>query len=290
MQLQKNKLFFIKQNILYFIVILLFILFILSFTKSYNNTDKRKIINTALVNQKYKQEISKFEFTKDDNTLILEKIDDIWWIVDSNNSIPADSTKIQNLLTDLIKVRKMYKISDKNSKKAAYGVTDSSTFKVKYYYTNGQHELFFGSQDFSQTSRYLMTDKNTIIYEIDSTLDIYLSCSELSWCEPYIISQNILGNINSEDIQNSKITDKQKLLNLRHGGFPNFETTLITKREYQINLELGNKTNIQMEIFATNLESQYIVKCIYTNQYNKKYTTLTKISEWTYNTIKEITL
>ncbi len=283
-----------NDKILFSSVLILTILFVLSFSKSCTNTDKREVIKTALVNPKYTDEISEIIIQHEDEKLSLIKKNDIWF---TQNAI-ADSKKVENLLQDLIKVRKLYKISYTNNKKEAF-FSDSSSFTISYSFPGGVHSLYFGSQDFSQTSRYLQTDKNTQIYEIDTTFDKYLSINPQNWSEPFIISQIILGKITTQDIQSTKvyfenkvseISDIQKLLELRHAGFPDFEVLFPQEKSLTLDLELGNKSQINVEIFSTNSESEYLLCSKYTSSKQEKYTFWVKISEWTYNKIKEITL
>lgn len=290
-----------NSRIIYISVAALLILYLLSFTKSCKNTDSREIIKTALINQKYGNQIDEIEFYTEDSLITLVKKDNYWLVKENGREItlPADSKKIQSFITDFTKIRNLYKLSDKNDKNSAFGFQDNNTFTVKYNYPEGVHSIYFGNQDFAQTSRYLMTDKNTQVYEIDNTLDKYLSANSLSWTEPFLISQEILGKIKSEDIQSAKvffenkisaIDDLEKLLDLRHGGFPDFSIALPENQELNISMELGNKSTINLTFYSTNLDSQYLVQTEYINSNNSKYSCWCKISSWTYNKIKEIIL
>lgn len=281
-----------KDKILYTSVIILLLLFCLSFVKSCRNTDKREIIKTALVNQKYENQISEIVITKGESKITLEKKEKYWLVMENESelSLPADSKKINSLLKELTSLRNLYKLSDKISKNNAFGFNNSDTCIISYTYPEGIHELYFGNQDFAQTSRYLMTDKNTQIYEIDSAVDRFLSTNSTSWTEPFLISQEILGPIKSEDIQSTNISDVEKFLDLRHGGFPDFSFIIPNELDTLLNFELGNKCSIKMEIYSTNQEAQFLVKTEYTDIYGKKYYCCSKISSWTYNKIKEITL
>jgi len=290
-----------KNKILLSIVLILSLLYILSFTKSCTNTDKREVIKTALVNQKYLNQISQIELTKNDSKLTLKKADNFWTLHENESeiTIPASTEKVEKCLKDLSSIRNMYKLSDKIHENNAFGLQNSDTFAIKYTFPEGIHTLYFGNQDFSQTSRFFMTDKNTVVYELDSSLDKYLSTNSLTWADPFLISQEVTGKISAQDIQSAKIIsesriqtigDLEKLLDLRHGGIADFSIALPKNIESQINIELGNKSQINLEIYSTNLDSQYIVKSEYIRPDNSKYYCCTKISSWTYNKIKDITL
>lgn len=290
-----------KDKTIYITVIILSLLYFLSFSKSCTNTDKREILKTALVNQKYANQINQFILSKGESKITLTKKNNYWLLSenDSELTIPVSHQKIENFINDLISVRNMYKLSDKIDKNSSYGLSNSETFTITYVYPEGIHTVYFGNQDFAQTSRYLMTDKNTQIYEIDSSLDKYLTTNTLNWSNSFIVSQEILGTIKKDDVQSikvysnngkSEITDVEKFLDLRHGGFPDFLLTLPQNTELSIVIELGNKCAINIEIYSTNLDSQYIAKTEYINSKNEKYYSCCKISSWTYNKIKDITL
>lgn len=290
-----------QDKILYAITTVLFVLFILSFTKTGSSADKRETIKTALVNPKYENSISKFELSDDKTSITLTKQKDYWVITQDNNTyqLPVSGEKVNRFIKSLTTVQNMYKLSDKINKNSAFGLTDNSTFHLKYYFENGFHQLYFGNQDFSMNYRYLMTDKNTIIYEIDSSIDSFLSTSVQNWSEPFIISQEVFGKLSEKDIQRaffindnktSSFTDISKLLDLRHGGIP--EQQKLVNADSKIILELGNKNEIELNIFETVPESEYTVKAVY-KSYNSKVADqifYSKISLWTYNKIKEITL
>lgn len=290
-----------KDKFVYSAIIILAVLFFLSFTKSCSNTDKREILKTALVNQKYEKSINKFEFSKGDNKITLLKKDNMWLVKenDSELTIPAESKKVNSLIKDLTAVREMYKLQDKFTSNSSFGLKNDETFTLTYTFQDGSHSIFFGNQDFAQTSRYIMTDKNLQVYELDSSLDKYISTNSSLWVDPFLISQEVFGSIKSDFVQSAKvyqegkilqIQDLNKLLELRHGGYVDFTIALPDEIAMNINLELGNKSFINIEIYTTNLEQEYIVKSEYSDSNNSKYYTCTKISSWTYNKIKEITL
>ncbi|BDC93527.1 DUF4340 domain-containing protein [Treponema bryantii] len=299
-----------NSKILIAVTAFLVILYSLSFVKSCSSQDKREKVKTALVNQKYKDSINSIILQDSTGSIEFTKQEDFWIITSFNNqiSIPASSERINNLLNELTKVRNLYKISDKISKNSSLGLTNGTEFHLRYSYSNegSYRELLFGNQDFSLSSRYMMSGENTKIYEIDSSLDVYLTTSVQSWSDPNIISSEILPtndiqkailfiNDNSEGPKSNKISNLNKLLELRHGG-------LLSESEYQnlnnkeasanIEIEIGNKSSISLEIFPSENESVYFVKTRYFKPDSKSafYNSYSKISSWTYNKIKETTL
>ena len=244
------------------------VIYFLSFTKSCSSADKRENVKTALLNQKYKDSISSFEFQDASGKLTIINKGSFWAICDSegNEILPASSERLENLINNLTTIRNLYKISDKINQNSTFGLTNGTEFHLRYYTENGFHELIFGNQDFSLSSRYMMTEKSTQVYEIDSSLDSYLSSSIQNWSEPTIISQLVLGKIKAEDVQRSPVSDVQKLLDLRHCGAVTEDTQNLSQPLIQFTLELGNKNEIELEIYNSAKENEYVVVTEYKTQ------------------------
>ena len=306
-------------QILIVLTVLLSSLYVISFTRSLSSADKREKVKTALVNQKYKDSINSI-LLQDASGCIELSLDQGFWNIRSltqeTSSIPASKERVNNLLEELIKVRNLYKISDKINKNSSLGLTNGTEFHIRYTYNSENsdkgsfRELIFGNQDFSLSSRYLMTGESTQVYEIDNSMDTYLTTSIQSWAEPYIISrtvsstdiQNITAALKTEDgkktIKRNKGTNENtdKLLELRHGGIPSeseIDESKNNEADLELEIENGNKSKIILEITQSkNQEGSYTVKVRYFKPDSKSafYTSYSKISTWTYNKIKEITL
>ena len=289
--------------------------YFLSFTKSCSSQDKRERVKTALVNQKYRDSISFITLQDAAGSLELNNSEGFWILKRLSDytssqfqeipSIPLSPERMDNFLNELTSIRNLYKISDKINKNSSLGLTNGTEFHISYALpdSNGDlnsfRELIFGNQDFSLSSRYMMTGESTQVYEIDDSMDTYLTTSIQSWSEPYIISRQIL----SRDIQtiNNKVNPEgsEKLLELRHGGLPELselsELAKIINQKVQteVKIENGDKSKIILEIYQSPQdESSYIIKAQYFKPDAKSafYTSWLKISSWTYNKIKEITL
>lgn len=290
------------NTILIVLAAILAALYVLSFTRSCTSKDSREKIKTSLVNQKYKDSITSFELQDATGSLTITNKGDFWTV----DTLPASNERMQSFINNLTTIRNLYKISDKINKNSTLGLTTGTEFHLKYSTQDTSHELIFGNQDFSLSSRYMMTEKSTQVYEIDSSLDTYLTTSVQNWAEPFIVSQLVFGKITSQDIQRTSvinqnhltsISDTQKLLDLRHGGIPGEEELLSALQNSKtpdttITLELGNKNEIELKIYPTKSENEYIVMTEYHKQKGDSpyYTSVSKISSWTYNKIKEITL
>ncbi len=302
-----------KLNCILFILsIFLLILYFLSFSKlnsNQTNIDKRKSIKTAIINSKNIQKINKIEITQGQENLVLLKIESNWFV---QNNIPCQILKIETMLDDLSKTREIYKRSEKITDKTDFGFNDEKTVHFKYFLDDGNYkEVLFGKYDFSKTSRYMISTGTTSVYEIDSSVDIYLSTLLQNWAEPFIISQELIGNIKSTDIQKITITkdsDYKKVLNsksdnyseitsklliLRHGGSGNINLDS-SEFLYQFNYELGNKNYIIQSVYPSvyvndNEVIEYVLLTeYYDDKLNKKYNVSYKISAWTYNTISKL--
>lgn len=302
----------------------LVIAYILSFTKSCSSSDKREKVKTALVNQKYRDTIKEIALQDATGTITLTNTGKFWTVARITESqkgplqlrvdLPASPERVNNLLEELIKVRNLYKISDKINKNSSLGLTNGTEFHIRYTYTSDNttenfHELIFGNQDFSLSSRYMMTGESTQVYEIDDSMDAYLTTSIQSWTEPYIISREVL-NLDIQTLTASYTNDSNhksinridgsteevnKLLELRHGGLPSSDQILDSYTEeplIRLDIENGDKTSITMKINPLkSQENTYLVETVYceSNGYSI-YNSYSTISSWTYNRIKEITL
>lgn len=287
--MEKNK----KINfILLGSVIILSILYIVSLFNNKAGGDKRKAIKTALVNSKYENTINNFLLQKADQQLYLVKQNEIWLAGNAPEQaalIPADTQKVNSFIKDLTKIINLYKISDNLPAKNDFGLTDENTFVISY----DQNQIYFGNYDFSKTSRYLMTGKNTKVYETDTSLDKYLSTSIQAWSDPYIVSKALIS-LTAKDIQTvtgpvRKDCDLEKLLDLRHGGAA--VTPIEGAPELCFTLITGDTSEVELTFYKTASESEFNVDVNYKlGLSGKKYSCSLKISLWTYNKIKNIML
>lgn len=299
-----------KLTSLYITFFVLFTLYIFSFFIQCSHQDKREAFTTALINKKNVNEINKIQLTQENKSLYLIKKGELWTLsydVNSHFFIPANVELIDSFINELAKVRKLYKISDSLPKKNNFMLENDGFFSLKYWYgTNDFSQLIFGAEDFTKTSRYLMTAKNTKVYQIDNSLEKYFSVSTQVWAEPYIISKNICKSISPQNIQKIVLKDfdktkiltsfdsnffsySSKLLELRHGGISTFDTTQ-TNSISEIMLELGDKSTVQIKVFPTNSEGELCVKLIYNIEIptKKSYSYQVKISKWTFNSLIDI--
>ena len=311
----------IKNKYLYIIIVILIFLYVFSFI--FQRSDKRKSLKSTLINPSYVNEIEYFElFDGDKEKLIFQKNGNVWEIHKNyeNNiqKLPAESTIINDFFKTASGVVNMYKISDTFTEDNSFMILKPGYIQFKYTFKDKIYEIYFGAQDFSLSSRYVMSGKSTDIYEISNFMDKYLTTSVQFWCDSSLISQNVFGKIQVSDIQKNYVifddkmhifSDLQKLLDLRHGGFIsdyiNLQNEQINENSFQsrnensekkfeskmtIFLELGNKNQITLNLFQLKENSFVSVESVYENSVGEKFVYNSQISLWTYNKIKEITL
>ncbi|MDY4525078.1 MAG: hypothetical protein SPE03_08605 [Treponema sp.] len=309
----------IKNKYLYIIIVGLLFLYIFSFI--FQKSDKRTYVKSSLINPSNINKIDSFElFDGDQEKITFQKNGNMWEIHKNyeNNlqKLPAETKKIENFLKTASQVVNMYKISDTFIENNSFMILKPGFIQFKYFTGDKFYEIFFGAQDFSLSSRYVMSGKSTAIYEISNFLDNYLTTSVQFWCDSSLISQNVFGKIQVSDIQKNYVifddkmyifSDLQKLLDLRHGGFiSNIQSNQDEQnpenpykngnqnKEYEskmtIFLELGNKNQITLNLFQLKENSFVSVESVYENSDGEKFVYNSQISLWTYNKIKEITL
>lgn len=303
-----------KNLFLLIIIILLTITYILSFSKNKTGKDYRKQIQTELINEKNQKNIIMFQIKQGNDLLTLFKNDDIWCVQKDTASsaiIPADQKKISAFINNLVSLRNVYKISDKLSANNDFGLNDNNTIVIRYYLEDDSfYDLIFGGKDFALTNRYFMTGKSLAVYEIDDSFDQFLSLSVQNWADPYIISKSVLGDINEKDIQNIFVnynsvktilnnsnvneffTKMNKLLELRHGGFSLSTNKTNLQETLEIKIEFGNKEWVTITTTGySQIDNDYYLDVYYyIETINKGYHFNCKVSQWTYNRIKEIIL
>ena len=308
----------VKNKYLYIIIVGLLFLYIFSFI--FQRGDKRTYVKSSLINPSTVNKIDSFElFDGDQEKITFQKNGNVWEIHKNyeNNlqKLPAETKKIENFFKTASQIVNMYKISDTFTENNSFMILKPGFIQFKYFTGDKFYEIFFGAQDFSLSSRYVMSGKSTAIYEISNFLDNYLTTSVQFWCDSSLISQNVFGKIQVSDIQKNYVifddkmhifSDLQKLLDLRHGGFisniqnqdeqnpENAYKNDHQNKEYEskmtIFLELGNKNQITLNLFQLKENSFVSVESVYENSVGEKFVYNSQISLWTYNKIKEITL
>lgn len=287
----------IKNSQLIIAILFLFILYLLSFLPK---NGVKKIIKTALLNPKYKEELSEIQIENANASVLLKKINGFWFVsLGEDDLVPCEVNTVENFINELVKVRKLYKISDKNSGESSVFFENSSTFNVRFLCNGTYFDFYFGSYDFSKTLRYFMSGKNTTLYQLDLSLDAFLSSNEGFWCCKTVISKDLAkiktnADVQSVTVDNKRLTVKDSvflpfvnaLLDLRHGG-----AVLLSAAEKerlfaclpasQIFMELGNKTCIFLTFYKMEKADGYAVFVNYDGAEADGMIPAFKISDWT---------
>ena len=123
-----------KLTSLYITFFILFALYIFSFVIQRSNTDNREAFTTALINKKNVNQINKIQLTQENKSIYLIKKGELWTLSNDQNHeffVPANQEFINSFINELIKVRKLYKISDNLPKKKQFLVRKSRNFFFK---------------------------------------------------------------------------------------------------------------------------------------------------------------
>lgn len=325
-----KKLKLTLNHYLFIVICLLLVSYIASFKMKEKKYDKRELYKTELINEKYKDKITSFKITVNKKTLEIIKTGDFWQarLENSNNFIPCNQGMVNEFIYDFTTLRSVYKFSDNfDPKNDTFGFfNNSNACHIQYFLdTDQSFEFYFGKQDFSFSSRYFMTPLRPIVYEMDESLDKYLSSSIQVWGDPYMIFRTVLNNPQAKDIQQIYISSNEvsgntvydsdgsvskfniyklldsktpdfeyiadKLLDLRHGGFP-IQTVEQSNIEFKLKIIFGNKDSCELSFYnSMDTDNDYNIIGEYTlSQLNKKYKFMSKISAWTYNKVKEMVL
>ena len=291
-----------KLFILYGVSAVLLIFYLLSFNVlSGNREHKKHYQEIQLLHEADISTIDQILIQNNSTAILLERQNNMWLACldfQFENCIPADTSTLQKLFVNLCSKHKMAKAGNK-SQVQAFGLSQDEVTVISLYKDGQEYEhLFFGSNDFSQTSRYFTTNELNSVFLFDSSFDNYLSVNTQVWLDPYIISSQLKDSVfNMGDIQNFNTEAANKLLELRHGGFASQEeiqaiSDNTTKLENQLHLQMGDKSTIQLMIYNSILtDNEYIVKTTFiSDRTGQSFSYYSKISLWTYNKIKEITL
>lgn len=275
---------------LIFIILFLFLILLLPI----NNVSKRKAIEKSFLTNTEVDSIYKIELQKNGEGIELIKDGSIWFVKsfeNINQYLPVDSKRINKLMYELIKSRKMYKIINSDKVNSQFSIKEEDSFYMTFTFSNKEKkEIVFGSLDFSQSSIYFIFDTDNFVYESDYTFDSILKENEAFWYEPYLLSKELSLYPSSDQIQiisGISSEKKDRLLDLRHSGFY-FNELLPENLLNRIFIMTGDGNHISLKFYKTSDEQEIGVQSEYENKLlNKTFTTKSKISLWTYSQLFE---
>ncbi|WP_294429981.1 DUF4340 domain-containing protein [uncultured Treponema sp.] len=218
------------------------ILFALSLVFSPERANSQKAEESAVLNQKYRNEVRKIVISRKnadstDELLEMTRHGDFYLLSDMDSKITclANSKLISSLLENAVKIRKFYRLSQKSSDAEKF-LTDESSSIVVSFYASGEEpvsKIYFGAEDALKNRIYLRSHKSNVVYECENDFHQYLNTELDYWAEgkifaeaenPVQIGFEILSE-NEKLPETKKIDEKsgdfQKksayLLELRHG-------------------------------------------------------------------------
>lgn len=287
-----------KKNLLLSIILtILVIIFVVGLNNLKYKNSSNKYISTALVNPKYKSEISKITF----NNFNLIKKANLWKVEINNNYYPADNKKINDLISNLTKVIKLYKKEYNKNKKPITNYNNSLLF-----YTSSENfqykeisSIGFGLTDFTNTKIEVINLKNNEVYQTENIYTEFLNKDYTYFIRKEFFPEEITNNYNTvqeikiENFITNKTNYYTKTTNNNDSFYKKLNQILLLRSEdlqlnlydnltqekpiTQVNLELGNNTSASFSVYYFN--NEYYVK----TQENLIF----KISQWTMNRIVE---
>lgn len=287
-----------KKNLcLSIILTILVIIFVVGLNNLKYKNSSNKYISTALVNPKYKSEISKITF----NNFNLIKKANLWKVEINNNYYPADNKKINDLISNLTKVIKLYKKEYSKKRKTITNYNNSLLFYTSSedFQYNEISSIGFGLTDFTNTKIEVINLKNNEVYQTENIYTEFLNKDYTYFIRKEFFPEEITNNYNA--VQEIKIenfiTNKtnyytkttinndffykklNQILLLRSEDLQLnlYENLTQEKPITKVNLELGNNTSASFSVYYFN--NEYYVK----TQENLIF----KISQWTMNRIVE---
>lgn len=283
------------------VLILLYVLSLTAFAPDGKN--KRQAQNIQLLHEADIAAIDQIIIQNNSSAILLIRQNNMWLAssdFSGDNFIPADTSMLQKLFVNLATVHKMTKAGKKNDVQT-YGLSQNDVTAISLYKDGLEYEhLFFGNPDFTQSERYFTTSELNSVFLIDTSFDSFLSVSSQTWYDAYLISSQLKEQVfQMGDIQSLSKEAAQKLLELRHGGFASVQEINLVQAntvmpEYNLTLHMGDKSVIKLDFYNCDIAkdaSDYVVKVEFNSaRTGQSFTYYTKISLWTYNKIKEITL
>lgn len=287
-----------KKNLcLSIILTILVIIFVVGLNNLKYKNSSNKYISTALVNPKYKSEISKITF----NNFNLIKKANLWKVEINNNYYPADNKKINDLISNLTKVIKLYKKEYSKKRKIISNYNISLLF-----YTSSEDFLYkeissigFGLTDFTNTKIEVINLKNNEVFQTENIYTEFLNKDYTYFIRKEFFPEEITNNydivqeIKIENFITNKTNYYTKTTNNNDFFYKKLNQILLLRSEdlqlnlydnltqekpiTQVNLELGNNTSASFSVYYFN--NEYYVK----TQENLIF----KISQWTMNRIVE---
>ncbi len=246
------------NKILFVIFCFSIAVFVLTFFFSNDSFSKQQSIDSALLNPKYKNDVSLIAIqggaSENENEISIKKIDEFFFVQQDGKNDFADSKVIGLLLNNFTKIRKLYKISkndynnvEKNIHKNSFISAESLKNNTGYgdFSFKGKIVSFYDSKN-SLISQICFSSQNQLLnritifasgtfYEIEDDVSQFLTQNFNYWADgsifleiknPVKMTYSLNGTKDSDSTRQISFSDeniafqavKSEILTLRHGN------------------------------------------------------------------------
>lgn len=176
--------------------VVLLLIFFLSFLSA-GNSEKRKSVQTALLNLNKIPEIKSVEISGDGQSVLLEKNGNVWIGCDSESGTlwPVDLQTVANFLEKFADVIRVYERASSESEWKKFLLDEKNSFKVCFKNQDGNEisSLFFGMTDSLSQRIYFRAGSGKSVYETQASMSSFLNVSAAFWCDPFVYPQALTG-------------------------------------------------------------------------------------------------
>lgn len=300
-----------KQSLLFFytidfILLLIFILLIIPFSRKTKNFSKK----SALLNPKYKNSVEKIELNfpseseEFSKNFTFYKKGNFWFgempvkkssvsfefqIAQNNDYdkiyFPLDNQTLNNMLEKFTLIVNMYKKSDSQIDFSSFNLLENESTCILFYNSNNEilSKIYFGKEDdFTSRIAFRVPNQNEV-WETDNSFSVYINSQISFWADPFLEPQCI-----------TRYPRKESESSLRHGKIlENFLPDDFVSSE-SLKKDFGNGNEILYEIFKNDSKIFFKAKFVpgsINSQIEKdallKANYVYSISEWTYEKFLE---
>ena len=172
------------------------ILFLFSLVFSNKGKSAQKSVESAILNQKYKNEVAEIEITGSEN-ITLAQHGDFWLLTKKDESTNsefctlADKKIINSLIENAIKIRKMYTISDRTADYDSLGLGEKNATTLTFLKNDGTlfTKVYFGHADSLKNRIFIRSERSKTAYECENDFQQYLTTKTNYWSEGEILPE-----------------------------------------------------------------------------------------------------
>ena len=258
------------------------ILFLFSLVFSNKGKSAQKSVESAILNQKYKNEVAEIEITEKgeagSESITLAQHGDFWLLTKKDEQTNSElctlaDTKIINpLIENAIKIRKMYTISDRTADYDSLGLGEKNATTLTFLKNDGTlfTKVYFGHADSLKNRIFIRSERSKTAYECENDFQQYLTTKTNYWSEGEILpevknpvqitlethatlkadeSSGILGKPTLNEKSDNFTSKAHALLSLRHGTILSEEVTTNAIKIAELTAQDGNGRIAQITFF-----------------------------------------